>query len=104
MLIRYFDGNLRDIPEELAVAILADPSANEELSEYTSHWVNVIIHGVLSTLFDENKTFEENVNSAITEFQEAPEARQNQAAQLVRLYNMEVKDEDIGMFPASDLI
>jgi len=104
MLIRYFDGKLRDIPNELAVAVLADPTSKEDLPEYNSHWVNVLIHGVLSTLFDEEKTFEENVNNAIQEFQEAPQERKNQAMKLIKMYNIEIEDKDIGMFSASDMI
>lgn len=104
MLIRYLDGKLRDIPDELAIAILADPTATEDISEYTSHWVNVIIHGVLGTIFDESKSFEENIKCAIDDFQPASRERQEQALQLIKTYNIEVKDDDIGMFPASDMI
>ena len=104
MLIRYFDNNLRDIPDELAIAILADPTSKEDISEYTSHWVNVIVHGVLGTIFDEDKSFEGNVSDAIREFGQASEERRGQALELIKAYNIEVEDSDIGMFPASDMI
>ncbi|PCJ11801.1 MAG: hypothetical protein COB04_18595 [Gammaproteobacteria bacterium] len=104
MLIRYLDDNLRDIPDELAIAILADPTSEEDISEYTSHWVNVIVHGVLGTMFDEDKNFEENVSDIISKFPQAPESRKAQALELIKAYNIEVEDCDIGMFPASDMI
>ena len=104
MLIRYFDGTLRDIPDELGIAILADPSAPEDISEYTPHWVNVIIHSALGALFDEDKSFEENIGNTINDFQIASLDRQEQARKLIKAYNIEVKDEDIGSFPASDMI
>ena len=104
MLIRYLDSGLRDIPDELAVLILADPASNEDISEYTSHWVNVIVHGVLGTLFDSEKSFEDNVDCAINEFSEVSPERREQALKLIKQYNIEVKDEDIGMFPADDMM
>ena len=104
MLIRYFDDNLRDIPNELAIALLADPTSKDDISEYTSHWVNVIIHGVLGTMFDEDKSLEENVSDAIKKFQRAPEERRSQAMALINAYNIEIEDSDIGMIHPSDMI
>lgn len=104
MLIRYLDGNLRDIPDELAVRILADPSSKEDISEYTSHWVNVIIHGVLGTMFDDEKSFEENVEAALDELPVVASDRAEQALKLIRNYTIEVEDKDIGMFAADDLL
>lgn len=104
MLIRYFDGGLRDIPDELAIAILADPSSDEDISEYTSHWVNVIIHGVLGTLFDEETSFENNVANSLRELETPSEENKLQAIKLIRSYNIDIKDSDIGMFDSSDMI
>lgn len=104
MRIRYLDGTLKEIPDELVVLILADPTAEEDISEYDSHWVNVIVHGVLGPVFDDSKTFEDNVKYAMTRFEEATGARKKQALELIRKYNIEVKDDDIGMFPADDMI
>lgn len=104
MLIRYLDRGLREIPDELAVLILADPATNEDISEYSSHWVNVIVHGVLGTLFDSEKIFEDNVDYAINELSEVSAERRKQALKLIKQYNIEVKDKDVGMFPADDMI
>jgi len=103
MLIRYFDDKLRNIPNELAIALLADPTSKDDISEYTSHWVNVIIHGVLGAMFDENKGFEENISDAIKKFQHAPKERRSQALALINAYNIEIKESDIGMIHASDM-
>lgn len=107
MLIRYIDGGLREIPDEVAVRVLADPTCDDkDLLKLNTHWVNVIVHGTLGTIFEPGKSFEENIKYAMDEFlpwEPRPKARED-AIRLIKQYHIEIKDEDIGMFPAEDMI
>lgn len=107
MLVRLPDDSIRDMPEDIAALLLSDPSHDDDISDFTGHDVNVVIHGVLASYLDADKTFEETLENIRERFRKITPASQEKvrvALDLIRRYNNEIKHHEIGMVSADDMI
>jgi len=107
MLIRDLDGIIRELPEEVAELLLSDPSYNDDISDFTSDDVNVLIHTLVSVYYEDEKTFEETVIEIKNNFRgigPVPKEKLTTAKALIKKYNIEILNEKIGIVDVEDMI
>ena len=107
MLIRDLNGSIRELPEEVAELLLSDPSYDDDISDFTSDDVNILIHTLLSVYFEHEKTFEQTVVDIKNNFKDiGPISKEklNTARVLIKKYNIEIPNEKIGMVDVEDMI
>ena len=73
MLIRLNNDILNEIPDEIGILILADPSYGNAIPDLTPQDVNVLIHGILGALFDSSVSLDENMEKIVELYSEIPE-------------------------------
>ncbi len=106
MLIKIYNDELVEFPDDLAARILATPLLDEDVPDYPIEEVNALIHGVLGALFEEEWTLEQNIAEVrdIYAPQRIPSATNlEKALALIRHYNENIAVEDIAWVSA-DLV
>jgi len=106
VLIRVGDKILREFPDELAALILADPSCDDGLSEFTANEVNVLIHGIFGTHYDPSVSYERNIEKISKIYFEIAKPSEESyllAREAVNSYNQEISQEKIGLVDTDDL-
>lgn len=106
MLIRIYNDEIVEFPDDLAARILAIPIVDEDVPDYSIEEVNALIHGVLGALFEEELTLEQNIAEVSDIY--APQcpvsaANLEKAFALIRNYNENIAVADIACVSA-DLI
>jgi hypothetical protein len=106
MLIRLPNDSIRDMPDEIGALLLSDPSHDDDISDFTGQDVNVVIHGILASYFEDTKSFEEIIEEIRTQFLKFGPAKDEKvriATDLIKKYNIEIKNEEIGMVNPHDM-
>ncbi len=106
MLIKIYNDELVEFPDDLAARILATPLLDENVPDYSIEEINALIHGVLGALFEEEWTLEKNIAEVrdIYAPQRIPNAANlEKALALIRHYNENIAVEDIAWVSA-DLV
>ncbi|ROS01098.1 hypothetical protein EDC56_1524 [Sinobacterium caligoides] len=104
MLIR-FGEELKELPDEIAIAILSDPSTDDDLSLMSTREINTIVHGCLGITTDNEEVFEDNIQVWKDFFFRSmgPDDRQEQAKVLLEKYRREISETEIGVIPIEDM-
>ena len=98
MLIRIYNDELVEFPDDLAARILATPIMDEDVPDYSIEEVNALIHGVLGALFEEELTLEQNIAEVRNIYApQCPASASNleKAFALIRNYNEKIAVDDI---------
>lgn len=98
MLIKIYNDELVEFPDELAALVLTNPVFDQDLPDYSLEEVNAVVHGVLGTFFEESFTLEQNIAEVkdIYASQRAPSAANlEKALAMIRHYNENIAVEDI---------
>lgn len=106
MKVKIDTTEIKDLPDDVAALIIADPSYNDEIPDLSTQEVNVLVHGVLSSIYDPALSFEENTREIKHRY--ISEARPNKyrlnkALGLIETYNKNINEEDIGSVEFSDM-
>jgi hypothetical protein len=103
MLIR-FGEELKELPDAIAVAILANSSIDDDLTTLTTHDINVIVHGCLGVT-SISDSFEDSLRDwqRMYSGRNCSESRKLQAQELIEKYEREIKPADVGMIPFEDM-
>jgi hypothetical protein len=110
MLMR-IGGELHDLPDDIGVAILADPSHGDNVSDWTAQEVNVLLHGTLGILNDvfggdQAQSLEEYIQAIRAYFASAgtpSEEQIEQARRSIDLYKREIRAENVGMVEPDEM-
>ncbi len=106
MLIKIYNDELVEFPDELAALTLIDIGFDHDTPNYSLEEVNAVVHGVLGTFFEEGLTLEQNIAEVkdIYAAQRPPSAANlEKALALIRHYNENIAVEDIAWVSA-DLV
>ncbi len=106
MLIKIYNDELVEFPDELAALVLTNPVFDQNVPDYSLEEVNAVVHGVLGTYFEEGFTLEQNIAEVrdIYASQRTPSAANlAKALALIRHYNQNIAVEDIARVRA-DLV
>lgn len=106
MLVRLPDDTIRDMPDDIGALLLSDPSYDDDISDFSGHDVNVVIHGILASYIEPFKTFDETMEDIRTHFGQLPSAKPEKiktALDLIKKYNVEIKNEEIGIVNPDDM-
>lgn len=98
MLIRIYNDQIVEFPDDLAAVLLACPLIGSDVPDYSIEEVNAVIHSILGAFFEEEFTLEQNI-AAIREIY-APQcppvaANLKKAFSLIMSYNENIAMDDI---------
>jgi hypothetical protein len=106
MLVRVEDDLVVELPDDIGVLILSDPSYGDTLSDMTPHEVNVLIHGILGAFYEDDISIEENIVAIRTMYssiESASDENKATAMAAVKSYNLKVEYKNVGIFQADEL-
>ncbi len=99
MLIKIYNDELVQLPDDLATLILASPLVGNDVPNYTLEEVNAVVHGILGTFFEEEATLAQNIAEVREIYAARPapcHANLEKAAALIANYNQQIAPADIG--------
>lgn len=106
MKIKIDDDHIQEFPDDVAALIIADPSYGDEIIDLNASEVNVLIHGVLASIYNPTLSFEENINNIKTRYMDTAKPNKealNVALGLIEKYKIEIEDDDIGQVGFDDM-
>lgn len=107
MEIKIDETTLIEFPDDLAALLIADPSYGDTAPEFGAQEVNILIHGLLASLYDVNRPLEQNIANIREQYGsivQPVEVAIQTAIRSIHRYNAEISEEDIGLVNADDML